>query len=155
AAPPEPPPAPPPPLPATAWDRMMDRWNDAVKDAMLDRPDPDENEFASPDEDQPLAALDHDRFTTALHERFAEVAVHIADTLTVPRTDFELAKTEDEVGRFLHEFRWDALTLALDLRTPGVAPEAPPPVLPHATPRPPRHSDAWARKYRRMRALGS
>jgi hypothetical protein len=149
-------PTPPTPPPLGKLEQTIERWNEMVKDAILDRPGEDEeNEFSSPDEDQPLGPLDRGQFTEALQQQFAAVAEHIADTIATPATDFELAKTEDEVGRFLHEFRWDALALAIDLRSTGTVPE-PPATSPRCSPppRPPRHSDAWAKKYRRMRALG-
>ena len=150
--PPDPPRPPPPAPPApSAWDHVLDRWNDAVRDAIIDRPgDGEENEFSVPEEDQPLAVLDRERFTANLHEKFNEVAGHIADTVSTPRTDFELAKTENEVGRFLPEFRWDAPALALDLRVPDGVPNAP--ALPTHNPpgMHPHRADAWARKYRRM-----
>jgi hypothetical protein len=144
-----------PPNSAPAVVRTLDRWSDAVKNAILDRPGPDEeSEFSAPEEDQPLGPLDRERFNTELGQRFAAVAEHIADTVAIPPTDFELAKREEEVGRFLHEFRWDALTLALDLRAGALPDTAAPSDRNRAPANPARHSDAWARKYRRMRALG-
>ena len=136
--------------------RTLQRWNDAVKDTILDGTIADEeNEFSSPEEDEPLTALDREQYISSLQQQFCEIASHIADTVSTPGTDFELAKTEEEVGRFLQEFRWDALALAIDMRmggTPSVADASQQRCSP--SPRPPRQSDDWAKKYRRMRALG-
>jgi hypothetical protein len=136
--------------------RTLQRWNDAVKDTILDGTIADEeNEFSSPEEDEPLTALDREKYISSLQQQFGDIASHIADTVSTPGTDFELAKTEEEVGRFLQEFRWDALALAIDMRVGGA-----PPIAEASkqrcspSPRPPRQSDDWAKKYRRMRALG-
>src|SRR5260370_23274170 len=65
----------------TNLEKTLDRWNDAVKDAILDRPGEDEeNEFSSPDEDQPLRSLDPGQFTAALPQQVAALAEHIAAT---------------------------------------------------------------------------
>jgi hypothetical protein len=136
--------------------KTLQRWNDVVKDTILDRPgEVEENEFSSPEEDEPLTALDREQYISSLQQQFGEIAGHIADTVSTPSTDFELAKTEEEVGRFLQEFRWDALALAIDMRVGGAPPIADASeqrCSPSA--RPPRQSDDWAKKYRRMRALG-
>ena len=91
--------------------------------------------------------------------KFDEVLGYVTESVSAPRTNLDLANAEAEVGRFLHEMRWDALNLALELRAPaGVERESalgtPPPHLsqPETTAAP--SAGGWGKKYRRMRALG-
>ena len=111
------------------------------------------------EEEVVLRPLDRDSFAVGLCTKFDEVLEHIAETVATSRTNYDLAKTEAEVGRFLHELRWDALNLALELRAPaGVETElrsgSPQPHrLPPEMPAVPS-AGGWGKKYRRMRALG-
>jgi hypothetical protein len=154
-------PAPPPPHPRapepSLIGKALDQLNETVKNAILDRNYVDEeNEFGDAEEDVILAPLDRQRFAEGMQAKFSEVLEHVADTVAAAKTDFELAKSEDQVGCFLHEMRWDALCLALDLRDPqsdlaasssGATTKQPIPLGPHS-------AETWAKKYRRMRALG-
>ena len=152
------PPAPPQPAMATLLNAAMDRLNDAVKDTILDwKPElPDDGE---PEEEIALQPLDRSQFAVEMFAKFEGMLEHLTETVAAPHTNLELANTESEVGRFLHELRWDALNVALELRAPEEArlSSAGQPAnshgIPAVTPGSPAHSD-WAKKYRRMKALG-
>jgi hypothetical protein len=143
---------------AVLFNAAMDKLNGVVKDTILDwKPDLPEQD-AEPEEEVALRPLDRDHFALGLCTKFDEVLEHIAEAVAAPRTNFDLANTEADVGRFLYELRWEALNLALELRAPaGVELDSRPPISP------PRHTPkkgarpaagGWAKKYRRMRALG-
>jgi hypothetical protein len=143
-------------------DAAMDRLNDAVKDTILDwKPDLPETDD-EPEEEIALVPLDRPRFAEEMNSKFNALLEHLAETVAAPRTNLELAKTEAEVGRFLHELRWDALNLALELRAPDEAylssrSETVSPPSPHRFPpeKPAEPSSGgWAKKFRRMKALG-
>jgi len=138
--------------------QALDQLNATLKDAILDRHyGDDDNEFSDSEEDVGLVTLDREEFGARMQSRFAEVLEYITDTVAAAKTDFELAKCEEQVGRFLHEMRWDVLCLALDLRDPSspiqaeLAQSHPDG---HQLPSGPHNAETWAKKYRRMKAAG-
>src|SRR5262249_23040651 len=141
------------------FNAAMDKLNGVVKDTILDWKPDSPGQDDEPEEEVALRPLDRDDFAVGLCAKFDEVLEHVAETVASPRTNLDLAKTEAEVGRFLHELRWDALNLALELRAPADVerdsqPVPPPPHhLPAKKPARPAGA-AWAKKYRRMRAMG-
>src|SRR5437870_4882569 len=67
-----------------------------------------------------LLPLDRERFAAAMYAKFDDALEHIIETVAASETNLDLAKTEAEVGQFLHELRWDALNLALEMRVEGI-----------------------------------
>lgn len=148
----------PPPEVPNLFNAAIDKLNGVVKDTILDwkpeLPDADEE----PEEQVALEPLDRARFAAAMGAKFDEVLGYVTETVAAPRTNLDLANAEVEVGRFLHEMRWDALNLALELRAPACVeresgPGTPPLHLPPENTATPSAGD-WGKKYRRMRALG-
>ncbi|HLZ08412.1 MAG TPA: hypothetical protein VKT80_07495, partial [Chloroflexota bacterium] len=117
---PELPPEQPPQTP-DLLNSALDRLHSAVKDTILDWKPELPEEDAEPEEEFLLGPLDRDRFVEGMDRKFDEVMEYLIETVSNPRTNFDLANTETEVGRFLHELRWDALNLALELRAPNDA----------------------------------
>ena len=161
---PDPPALPAPQLPelSALFGAAMDRVNAVVKDTILDWKPELPEEDPEPEDEIALGPLDRPRFVAELSAKFTPALEYIAETVAASRTNFDLAKTETEVGHFLHELRWDALNLALESRAPDEARALP--SAPHISIPPPRRlplekpavtpSGGWGKKYRRMRALG-
>jgi hypothetical protein len=141
----------------------LDRWNDAVKDFILDGiPAPRPTSVPSPDDDTPLPPLDRVRLVAELKPRFLQAFREAVATVGRARTVRELAAYNAQITEILASLQGAILAEVLseadlsrrvevvtDLAV--AADHAPPPESP-ARRRGPRPPSSWVGKYRRMRA---
>jgi hypothetical protein len=143
--------APPQTVKPSVLNRTLDRLSDIVKDSILDFSiGPEPNEFSAPNsEDIALQPLDRKAFEERMKPRVGDALEVTAEILSKPATDRELAECAEQLGKVADSFRWNALEVAMELRTTVARPESDTKNT---------HSEmapkSWAKKFRLMRASG-
>lgn len=129
----------------------LNRLSDTVKDSILDFTiGPEPNEFtAANSEDIPLQPLDRKAFEERMRPRVDDAIEAAAEVLSKPMTDRELACCSEQLGKVADSFRWNALEVAMELRTAAEACESDTKKT-HTESGP----KSWAQKFRLMRASG-
>lgn len=129
----------------------LDRLGETVKNSILDFSiGPEPNEFTAPNsEDIPLQPLDRKAFEARMQPRMADAIEVAGEILSKPATDRELAECAEQLGNVADSFRWNALEIAMELRTAEARPESD--TKNSSTEMAPK---SWAKKFRLMRASG-
>lgn len=131
--------------------RGLDHLNHIVKDSILDFSiGPEPNEFAAPNsEDIRLRPLDLRAFEERMRPRVSDAIEVTAEILSKPATDRELAECAEQLAKVADSFRWNALEVAMELRTAESRPESD-----TKNTQSEMAPKSWAKKFRLMRASG-
>jgi hypothetical protein len=125
-------------------EETLDRWSEAVKDAILDW-DPDDEPTEPPLPLEELPPLAPEQFVEALRGPVEETLRQVAETINAAPTGHLVAASEDRLTELFADLWCEALRVGIQLRLDAA--EA-------ARPDGEKLQGEWARRYRHMRVTG-